>query len=81
MVSSRKLGTQKGSFQTSNESADAKYELHYSIILDSGSIYYIGNNKARFSDFQAVLGIDNNYFIAGDTIILIKGYGSYMITI
>ena len=75
MVSSRKLGTQKGSFQTSNESADAKYELHHSIILDSGSICYIGNNNARFSDFQVV------FLMAGDTIILIKGYRSYIITI
>ena len=63
----------------SNAAAYPQYDLHLSVILDSGVSCHVGNNRSKFTSFTLATNGDTLY--AGENIIPIKGYGTYKVII
>jgi hypothetical protein len=53
--------------------------LNDSFILDFGATCYVYNDKSRFTDFR--LPTDDNVLYAGESVILIKGFGTVLIIV
>jgi hypothetical protein len=53
------------------------YSLHWSTILDSGSIIHIFNNRSRFLDYRTAY--PNDFIVTDDSRNLIIGYGRIVI--
>jgi hypothetical protein len=47
--------------------------------LDLGAIYYVCNNKLRFTNFR--LAIEDNKLYTNKSVILIKGFSTILVTI
>jgi hypothetical protein len=56
-----------------------QYALYNSFILDLGTTDYVYNKRERFSEFRKAYPDDTIY--AGDSIVLIKGWGSIRIVV
>jgi len=54
----------------SRDTAHPKYELHSSVILDSGATLHIGNDKARFSGLTPA-NKDKFLYIREDYILIV----------
>ena len=67
----RPLVDSKASFRVSHDATSTVYELHDSIILDSGSTCHVGNDRTRFISF--VLAEEDEVLFAGETVIPILG--------
>jgi len=63
-----------GAFRVSQDTTHPKYELHSSVILDSGATLHIGNDKARFTELTPAN--DGNFLYAGDDHVRIEAYGT-----
>ena len=59
-------------FRVLQDITHPKYKLHSSVILDFGTILYIRNNKARFTELT--LANNSNYRYARDNYIQIEAY-------
>jgi hypothetical protein len=68
-----------GAFRVSQASVCPKYELHSSVILDSGAILYIGNDRSCF--MEMTLANNKGFFYARDDHIPIEAYGTMEITV
>jgi hypothetical protein len=66
-------------FRVSQDTTHPKYELHFSVILDSSATLYIGNDKARFIELTPAN--DSNFLYAGDDYIQIEAYGTMEIIV
>jgi hypothetical protein len=53
--------------------------LNDSFILDSGATCHVCNDKSRFIDFR--LSTADNVLYAGESVILIKGFGTFLVTV
>ena len=71
--SKKVLKALKGAF------AIGTYPLKNSVILDSGNVIHVFNNKERFLEIRP--SIKNDIMYAGDTLTRIQGYGRVNITI
>ena len=58
-------------FRVSHDATSTVYELHDSIILDSGLTCHVGNDRTRFILF--VLAKEDKVLYAGETVIPILG--------
>jgi len=63
----------------SRDTAYLKYELHSSVILDSGATLHIGNDKARF--LGLTLANRDEFLYAREDYILIVAYGIMELTV
>ena len=63
----------------SQDTAHPKYELHSSVILDSGATLHIGNDKARFSGLTPANR--DEFLYAGEDHIPIVAYGTMELTV
>jgi hypothetical protein len=63
----------------SRDIAYPKYELHSSVILDSGATLHIGNDKARF--LGLTLANRDKFLYAGEDYIPIVAYSTMELTI
>ena len=63
----------------SRDTAYPKYELHSSVILDSGATLYIGNDKARFSGLTPANR--DEFLYTGEDHIPIVAYSTMELTI
>ena len=72
---------QSGVFQIGDTSIVPKYELHASVILDSGSNCHVGNDESRFTGLTPPALGQEDCIYAGDTIIPIRGYGTMTVTV
>ena len=82
MTAHSQLGTahsQIGLYRVSNTSAYPQYDLHQSVILDSGASCYVGNTRSKFSSFT--LAMNGEVLYAGDNVIPIEGHGTYRVVI
>jgi hypothetical protein len=68
-----------GAFRVSQASVHPKYELHSSVILDSGATLHIGNDRSRFMEMTPAN--DGGFLYAGDDHIPIEAYGTMEITV
>ena len=68
-----------GVFRVLQDTTYPKYELHSSVILDSGATLHIGNDKARFTELT--LANNSNFLYAGDDYVQIEAYGTIEVII
>jgi hypothetical protein len=66
-----------GVFRVSQASVHPQYDLHSSVILDSGATVYITNNPTRFTEMSPVT--DDSFLYARDNHIPIKAYNTIKI--
>ena len=68
--SPKEPASSKASFRASSQD-NTVYELHESIILDSGSTCHVGNDRSRFTSF--VPAEDDEVLFAGENVTPILG--------
>ena len=66
-------------YQVSNALAYPQYDLHQSVILDSGASCHVSNTRSKFNLFT--LATNGKVLYARDNVILIKGHGTYRVVI
>ena len=71
--------TQPGLYRVSDTSAYPQYDLHRSVILDSGASCHVGNTRSKFNSFTPATNGEVLY--AGDNVIPIEGHGTYRVVI
>ena len=71
--------SQPGLYQVSDTWAYPQYDLHQSVILDSGTSCHVGNTRSKFNSFTPA--INGEVLYARDNVILIKGHSTYRVII
>src|SRR6266487_1526576 len=71
--------TQPGLYRVSDTLAYPQYDLHQSVILDSGASCHVGNTRSKFNSFTPATNSEVLY--AGDNVIPIEGHGTYRVII